>query len=212
MEETGIINRQYRKSQLDVDDLSADPFDQFRYWFNDAMKTIPHDANAMVLTTVDKSYKPHARVVLLKGFDHQGFIFYTNYESNKGKQLADNPFASLVFYWKELERQIRIEGRVDKTSRKESDEYFKIRPEESNISAWASPQSKQIPSRSHLDHLYHNYAIQFKNKPLERPEFWGGYRLTPNLFEFWQGGINRLHDRFEYTWTPGGWDITRLAP
>ena len=212
MDRVQNLHHEYLKSHLDVDDLNTDPFTQFRYWFNDALKADPEYADSTVLATADKTGKVSARIVLLRGFDHEGFTFFTNYESKKGKQLVVNPNASLVFFWKELERQVRIEGMVEKTSRKESDEYFHIRPEESNIAVWASPQSQPIPDREHLDKLYRDYTIRFKDKSIERPENWGGYRLIPNLFEFWQGRENRLHDRFEYTWSPSGWDITRLAP
>ncbi|MBN2612589.1 MAG: pyridoxamine 5'-phosphate oxidase [Bacteroidales bacterium] len=206
------LRQEYIKSHLNTDDLHPDPFTQFRYWFNDAIKVIHSDANAMMLATADQNGKPSARMLLLKGFDQNGFTFFTNYESRKGQQLAENPYATMVFYWKELERQVRIEGRVDKTSRKESDEYFNIRPEGSKIGAWASPQSKPIPDRHYLDRLQHDLTNLFRSKPLERPENWGGYRLMPNLFEFWQGRENRLHDRFEYLPDGGEWIIRRLAP
>lgn len=200
------------KSNLDIDDLNPDPFTQFRYWFNEALLKLPHNGDAMFLATADKTGKPSARIVLLKGFDHEGFTFFTNYKSKKGQQLAINPDAALLFYWNTLERQVRIEGKVEKASRKDSDEYFKIRPEGSNISAWASPQSQQIPNREYLEQLQMNFTNLFRNKTIERPEHWGGYKLIPELFEFWQGRENRLHDRFEYSWTNEGWEIHRLAP
>ncbi len=212
MDKVQNLHHEYLKSHLDIDDLNTDPFTQFRYWFNDALKADPEYADSMVLATADKTGKVSARIILMRGFDHEGFTFYTNYDSKKGKQLVVNPNASLVFFWKELERQVRIEGTVEKTSRKESDEYFNIRPEESNISVWASNQSQPIPNREYLDKQYRDYAIRHKDKIIERPENWGGYRIIPDLFEFWQGRENRLHDRFEYTWSPAGWDITRLAP
>ncbi len=203
---------EYLKSKLDIDDLNPDPFIQFRYWFNDTLKAHPVNANAMVLATADATGRTSARVVLLKGFDKEGFVFFTNYESRKGKQIAVNPHAALVFFWHEPERQVRIEGRIEKTSRKESDEYFNIRPEGSNISAITSPQSQRIPDRRFLEQLRQDYLKRFNNKTIDRPEYWGGYRLVPDLFEFWQGRENRLHDRFEYTWTSGSWEIYRLAP
>jgi pyridoxamine 5'-phosphate oxidase len=206
------ISYEYLKSKLDKDDLNADPFVQFRYWFNDAMKAHQDDANTMVLATSDLNGKPSARIILLKGFDKEGFVFYTNYDSRKGRQIAANPNAALVFFWPILERQVRIEGRIEKTSRKESDEYFKIRPKGSNISALTSPQSQRIPDRGYLDHLHRDYINLFRNKSIDRPENWGGYRMVPDLFEFWQGREHRLHDRFEYTWASGGWDLYRLAP
>ncbi|MFO7658848.1 MAG: pyridoxamine 5'-phosphate oxidase [Bacteroidales bacterium] len=212
MDKLQQLRQEFIKAQLDTDNLNSDPFTQFRYWFNDAVKAIHTDANAMMLATADQDGKPSARVLLLKGFDQNGFTFFTNYESKKGQQLAINPYATIVFYWKELERQVRVEGRVDKTSRKESDDYFNIRPEGSRIGAWTSPQSKPIPDRHYLDRLQQDLSRLFSSKPLERPENWGGYRLMPNLFEFWQGRENRLHDRFEYKLEKGEWIIRRLAP
>jgi pyridoxamine 5'-phosphate oxidase len=176
------------------------------------LKANQDDANAMVLATSDSDNKPSARIILLKGFDKEGFVFYTNYDSRKGRQIAVNPNAALVFFWPALERQVRIEGRIEKTSRKESDEYFKIRPEGSNISAMISPQSQRIPNREYLEHLEQDHLNLYHNKTIDRPENWGGYRLVPDLFEFWQGREHRLHDRFEYAWTSGGWEIYRLAP
>lgn len=203
---------EYLNSKLDMNDLNADPFAQFRYWFNDALNAHPDDANAMVLATADAGGKPSARVVLLKGFDKEGFVFFTNYNSRKGMQITANPNAALIFFWYKLERQVRIEGRIEKTSRKESDEYFKIRPEGSNISAIISPQSQRIPNREYLENLKQDHLNLFHDKTIDRPENWGGYRMVPDLFEFWQGRENRLHDRFNYTWTSGSWEIYRLAP
>lgn len=206
------FSKEYLKTRLEMDDLNADPFVQFRYWLNDATKVYGADASTMILATSDLTAKPSARVVLLKGFSDEGFVFYTNYESRKGKEIAVNPNAALVFFWPEPERQVRIEGRIEKTSRKESDEYYNIRPENSNISAWISPQSQRIPDREYLEHQARDYKNFYRHKIVERPENWGGYRLIPDLFEFWQGRENRLHDRFEYKWTSGGWEIYRLAP
>lgn len=206
------FSKEYLKSKLEPGDLNPDPFVQFRYWLNDATKVYGADASTMILATSDLTGKPSARVVLLKGFNNEGFVFYTNYESRKGKEIAVNPNAAIVFFWQELERQVRIEGRIEKTSRKESDEYYNIRPESSNISAWISPQSQKIPDRNYLEHLARDYKNFYRHKIVERPENWGGYRLIADLFEFWQGRENRLHDRFEYKWTSGGWEIYRLAP
>ena len=203
---------EYLNSKLDINDLNADPFVQFRYWFNDALKAHPDEANAMVLATADSGGKISARVVLLKGFDKEGFVFFTNYNSRKGRQIDANPNAALIFFWHKLERQVRIEGWIEKTSRKESDEYFSIRPEGSNISAIISPQSQRIPNREYLEQLKQDHLNLFHDKTIDRPHNWGGYRLVPDLFEFWQGRENRLHDRFEYTWTGGSWEIYRLAP
>jgi pyridoxamine 5'-phosphate oxidase len=212
MSEIQQIRREYLHSRLEYDDLNPDPMVQFRYWLNHALKAKVKDVNVMSLATADQNGNPSVRIVLLKGLDHNGFVFFTNYDSKKGKQIAQNPKASVMFYWSELERQVRIEGRIDKTSRKESDEYFMIRPEGSKIGAWASPQSQRIPNREYLDHLEKDFIMLSKKKPLERPDNWGGYRLIPNLFEFWQGRENRLHDRFEYQWVNGGWELYRLAP
>ncbi len=203
---------EYVRSKLRFDDLSEDPFVQFSYWFNDAMKAYPDDSNAMTLATADSGGKVSARMVLLKGFDKEGFVFFTNYESRKGRQIAENPNAALLFFWHKLERQVRIEGSIEKTSRKESDEYFSIRPEGSKISAAVSPQSQRIPNREYLENLKQDHLQHYRNKTIERPVNWGGYRLVPDLFEFWQGRENRLHDRFEYKWFSGGWEIHRLAP
>lgn len=212
MSEIQEIRREYLHSSLDYDDLHPDPLLQFRYWLNDAIKAKVHDVNAMSLATADLKGKPSVRIVLLKAVDRSGFLFFTNYDSKKGKQIAQNPYGSILFYWNELDRQVRIEGRIDKTTRKESDEYFMIRPEGSKIGAWASPQSQRIPSREYLDHLERDYTLLSRNRSLDRPENWGGYRLIPDLFEFWQGRENRLHDRFEYNWKNGAWELNRLAP
>ena len=155
---------------------------------------------------------PSSRVVLLKNLDHDGFTFFSNYESRKGIQIAQNPNASLLFFWPQIERQVRIEGRVSKTPRNISDEYFQSRPEGSKIGAWASPQSRIVPSREYLDNLQKDYVQLFKSKMLERPENWGGYKLFPHTIEFWQGRENRLHDRFEYKMNGSIWEIHRLAP
>ena len=159
-----------------------------------------------------KDGKPSARIVLLKGFDERGFIFFSNYESNKGKALAENPNAALIFFWKEIERQIRIEGVTEKISAEESDEYFFSRPEGSRIGAWASPQSKIIKNRNVLEENVQRFSNKFKNS-IPRPPHWGGYRVMPELIEFWQGRSNRLHDRIQYTKTgSGSWKVDRLAP
>jgi pyridoxamine 5'-phosphate oxidase len=165
-----------------------------------------------VLATATSDGKPSARMVLLKDLDTDGFTFFSNYDSKKGNQLEVNPFASLVFFWPELERQVRIEGKVTRTLRKVSDEYFNTRPEGSRIGSWASPQSQRIPSREYLENLQKDYQKLFQQRMLERPENWGGYKLLPLLFEFWQGRENRLHDRFEYTRNGNMWEIYRLAP
>jgi pyridoxamine 5'-phosphate oxidase len=166
----------------------------------------------MVLSTVGNEGRPSSRVVLLKSLDHDGFTFFSNYESRKGIQIAENPNASLLFFWPQIERQVRIEGSVAKTPRHISDEYFHSRPEGSKIGAWASPQSRIVPNREYLDNLQKDFTLLFKSKVLERPENWGGYKLFPHTIEFWQGRENRLHDRFEYKINGSVWEIHRLAP
>jgi len=208
----GSIRKEYSLKQLDERDVSENPFVQFSLWFNDALKAEVSEPNAMVLATTTTDGKPSARVVLLKSFDEGGFSFFTSYKSRKAKQLEHSPFAALVFFWPELERQIRIEGIVEKVSERESDDYFKTRPEGSRIGAWASPQSRIIPSRAFLEALKVNSENQFLGKPVVRPESWGGYRLTPNLIEFWQGRPNRLHDRIQYSLIEVHWIVERLAP
>ena len=200
-----------KHSQLEVDNLDADPIVQFRYWLNQALNSNSPDPTAMVLSTVSKEGKPSSRVVLLKGVDY-GFTFFTNYESRKAEHIEANPFGSILFHWPVLDRQVRIEGKIMKTSPNESDEYFVTRPEGSKIGAWASPQSKRIPNREYLENLQKDYMKLFRSKMLERPENWGGYKLIPDTMEFWQSRENRLHDRFEYIRNGGMWDIYRLAP
>ncbi len=206
------LRREYIHDHLDFEDLNSDPFIQLKYWLNDAIKAQIKDANAMALSTSEPGGKSSLRMVLLKNLDHTGLVFFTNYNSKKGRHIAANPYGAILFYWRELDRQVRVEGKIEKTSRKESDEYFMIRPEESKIGAWASPQSDRIPDREYLDHLIFDFTNLFRNKSLERPENWGGYRMIPDLFEFWQGRESRLHDRFEYIWNNGAWEINRLAP
>ncbi|HYJ62466.1 MAG TPA: pyridoxamine 5'-phosphate oxidase [Parafilimonas sp.] len=206
------IRRDYSLHSLNESDVASNPIQQFTKWWNDALASEILEVNAMTLATSTKSGKPSARIVLLKGFDEKGFVFFTNYESNKGKTLAENPNAALIFFWKEIERQIRIEGITEKISAEESDEYFFSRPEGSRIGAWASPQSKIIESRSVLEENVQQFSEEFKNS-IPRPPHWGGYRVMPELIEFWQGRSNRLHDRIQYTKTvSGSWKVDRLAP
>jgi pyridoxamine 5'-phosphate oxidase len=206
------IRKDYRLSRLDYENLDPNPFNQFRYWLNEALRSQVMEPTAMTLATVGSDGSPSARIVLLKDVDADGYTFFTNYESKKGKQLEVNPKAALVFFWPELERQVRIEGKVIKALRRTSDEYFNVRPEGSKIGAWSSPQSRRIPNREYMESLHNDYLQLFRNKMLERPENWGGYKLIPALYEFWQGRENRLHDRFEYTLNGNIWEIYRLAP
>ncbi|RMF92230.1 MAG: pyridoxamine 5'-phosphate oxidase [Nitrospinota bacterium] len=201
------------RRRLDEADLDADPFRQFQQWFAEAVAAqlpLPH---AMILATATPEGKPSARTVLLKGFDEKGFVFYTNYESRKGIELAANPWAALVFYWAALERQVRIEGRVEKVSPSESDAYFRSRPWKSRLSAWASPQSRVIPDRQTLESEMETLMLTYQDQEVPRPPYWGGYRLYPLSIEFWQGHPDRLHDRLRYRRCEGGgWQIERLAP
>jgi len=194
-------------------DLNPDPIKQFANWFTTAIETGIDDVNAMSLATAGQDAKPSVRIVLLKSFDEDGFVFFTNYESEKGKQLEANPYAALGFYWIELDRQIRISGKVDKTSRKESQTYFRSRPVGSQLSAWASRQSAVLDGRRVLDARMEEMNERFADKRVPLPPHWGGYRLKPDNMEFWQGRSNRLHDRFRYTrQSDGSWLIERLAP
>jgi pyridoxamine 5'-phosphate oxidase len=193
-------------------DLDPDPIKQFNNWFTAAFNAQILDANAMTLATCVDS-KPSARVVLLKDFDERGFVFFTNYGSEKGRQLEKNPNAALVFYWMEVERQIRIQGKVKKTTRAESEEYFRSRPIGAQLGAWASHQSEAIDARRVLDARLEEMKQRFAEGPIPLPPHWGGYRLKPERVEFWQGRPDRLHDRFRYTLQrDGSWKIDRLAP
>jgi len=206
------IRKDYNLARIEPENLDANPLLQFRFWLNDAMQAGVHEPTAMVLSTATAGGRPSSRVVLLKEVDTEGFTFFTNYESRKGMQLTENPNAALLLFWPELERQIRIEGSVSKTSRQRSDAYFQSRPEGSRIGAWASPQSHRIPNREYLENLESDYRTLFRSKQAERPEHWGGYTLLPTSLEFWQGRENRLHDRFEYVLNGNMWEIYRLAP
>ena len=207
------IRRDYRLRELSESDMNANPFQQFNKWWVEAMASEIDEINAMTLATASSDGVPSARVVLLKGIDEEGFIFFTNYNSFKGMQLEENPRACLVFFWKELERQIRITGLVEKTTAKESDEYFSSRPEGSRLGAWASPQSQVIPAREVLEENEKKFAEKFKDGKILRPPHWGGYRVKPISFEYWQGRTNRMHDRIQYTLLDDGkWKMERLAP
>ena len=194
-------------------DLDPDPVKHFANWFTAAIEAGIGDVNAMSLATAHRDARPSVRIVLLKGFDQDGFVFFTNYRSEKGKQLEENPCAALGFYWIELDRQIRISGRVKKTSRKESQTYFHSRPVGSQLSAWVSHQSEVIDARRVLNARMAEMTERFAGKTIPLPPHWGGFRLKPDTMEFWQGRPNRLHDRFRYTrQTDGSWLIERLAP
>ena len=196
---------------MDEADMAADPFEQFARWMKTAVESGTFDPNAMTLSTVGSDGRPTARVVLLKHFSGDGFTFFTNYSSKKGSDLAAFPHASIHFFWPQLDRQVGISGSVVKTSREVSEEYFLSRPLESRWSAWASRQSEVVASREELEQRVRTIRDEFgDNVPL--PDFWGGFRLIPDKFEFWQGRQNRLHDRLVYTGTNGGWTITRLSP
>lgn len=200
------------KSFLNENEMLKDPFLQFQMWFEDAQKSNIVEPTAMILSTVNRQLQPRSRIVLLKNFDDSGYCFFTNYKSRKAKEIESNPKAALLFPWHELERQVRIEGILEKVSKKESDEYFRNRPPGSRIGAWASPQSEEIPSRKHLEMLEEELKKQFVAHSIPRPPHWGGYRLKPWVFEFWQGRENRMHDRIEYILDKGKWRLRRLAP
>lgn len=207
------IRKEYMLETLNESGVQNNPITQFDHWWQEAVKSAIEEVNAMTLATANREGKPSARIVLLKDYNEKGFVFFTNYESHKGKDLADNPQATIVFFWKELERQVRIEGIVEKVSSEESDTYFFSRPTGSQVGAWASPQSTLIVDRSVIEENVIRYTEQFEEESITRPPHWGGYRLKPQLIEFWQGRKSRLHDRLQYTLQQNGtWKIERLAP
>lgn len=207
------LRREYASRALDEQDAHVDPIEQFTIWFDEALQSQLLDVNAMTLATASASGEPSARTVLLKGADTTGFVFYTNYDSAKGRDLAANPRACLLFFWAELERQVRITGSVAKTSADESDAYFHTRPIESQIGAASSPQSLPIANRAQLEERYAEFATKYKDSIVPRPSNWGGYRVIPDAMEFWQGRKSRLHDRLLYTrQADGSWTRSRLAP
>ena len=198
---------------LNEQDLDPSPVAQFRLWFEQVFEARLIEPNAMTLATSTPDGVPSARVVLLKGFDERGFVFFTNYESGKGQELAQNPNVALVFFWAALERQVRIVGTVSKTGRSESESYFRSRPLDSQLGAWASQQSQVLANREELERRAQELAIQYESQPIPLPPYWGGFRVAPRSFEFWQGRPSRLHDRFRYTLQTGGsWRLERLSP
>jgi pyridoxamine 5'-phosphate oxidase len=207
------IRKDYKMQSLSEADVAATPKEQFDKWWDDAVKSDILEVNAMTLATVDKEGVPAARIVLLKGYDERGFVFFTNYNSAKGNELADNANACLVFFWKELERQVRITGVTEKISSEESIAYFNSRPDGSKIGAWASPQSLAVAGKAWLKETFDYYLERFKHGEIPKPPHWGGYRIKPVKAEFWQGRPSRMHDRILYTkQTDGSWKIERLAP
>jgi pyridoxamine 5'-phosphate oxidase len=206
------LRKEYKKGSLDEKEVEKNPFEQFNKWFKEAIDSEIPEVNAMALATASKQGRPAARTVLLKQYDEKGFVFFTNYDSSKGKQLAENPQAALLFFWEPLERQIKIVGSVEKTSVAESFEYFHKRPIDSQLGAWASQQSSEISARSLLEKAFGEMLEKFKDGQIPLPPFWGGYRVIPDEFAFWQGRPNRLHDRVYYKKQNGNWKISRLSP
>lgn len=206
------LRKDYQLKSLEIKDLNPDPFLQFEIWFQHAQQAQVGEPNAMILATASAEKRPSCRTVLLKGIDAKGFLFFTNYNSRKGEDLASNPFACTTFFWHELERQVVIKGHVEKLTQEESHTYFASRPRGSQLGAWASPQDQVIASREVLEQAFSEYEKKFKGQDIPSPPYWGGYRLLPERFEFWQGRANRLHDRFRYQLQDGVWVIERLAP
>lgn len=207
------LRREYTFQGLSETDAHPNPFEQFKIWFDQALIAQLPEPNAMTIATATSDGKPSARMVLLKDYDERGFVFYTNYNSNKGRQLVENPWGAIAFWWAELERQVRIEGRVEKVSDAESDEYFHSRPKGSQLGAWASEQSQVIESREVLEQRLKQLKEEYENKEVPRPPHWGGFRVVPDEIEFWQGRPSRLHDRLLYRQgEDGNWMIQRLSP
>jgi pyridoxamine 5'-phosphate oxidase len=207
------IRKEYKLNELTEEEVSADPFEQFDQWWQQALQSQIDEVNAMTLATVDPEGFAEARTVLLKGYTKEGFVFFTNYNSAKSRQLEANPRCSLLFFWKELERQVRITGLAERISTAESIAYFNSRPYGSKIGAWASPQSMVVAGRAWLKETFDYYAERFKHGEIPKPPHWGGYRVRPFKIEFWQGRPNRMHDRILYSQQPdGSWQIERLAP
>ena len=206
------LRQDYRVASLSENDVAANPFLQFKKWFSDAVEAQLYEPNVMTFATADSDGKPSARIVLLKGFDENGFVFYTNYESRKANDLVENPQAAAVFFWAELERQVRIEGIVSKIDKETSEAYFHSRPIGSQIGAIASPQSSVITNRTILEEKVSMLTAEYEGKVIPKPDNWGGYLIEPKRIEFWQGRSSRLHDRITYDFIEGFWKISRLAP
>jgi len=207
------MREEYASAALSENSVKADPIKQFGIWFDEAQAVEVPERNAMTLATATHDGRPSARIVLLKGFDDKGFVFYTNYLSRKGKEIGKNPIGALIFFWPSLERQIRIEGNIEKISKEDSERYFHSRPQNSQVGAVASPQSQEIPNREVIEKKWEELAAQYEGKEVPKPSFWGGYVLKPRLIEFWQGRPNRLHDRLLYKKIDNkNWKKVRLAP
>ncbi|MFP8487714.1 pyridoxamine 5'-phosphate oxidase [Gracilimonas sp. Q87] len=206
------LREDYSKHSLDESEVSADPIMQFESWMMEAMKAEVPEPNAMTLSTVDAGNKPHSRVVLLKGVEEGEFVFYTNHQSDKGDELEQNPNVALCFLWLELERQVRIEGTAEKLSQEESEDYFRIRPYQSQIGALASNQSSVVPNREFLEKRFQELKEKYPEGDVPKPESWGGYKIKPQVLEFWQGRRSRLHDRIKFEKVGDKWDIKRLSP
>jgi pyridoxamine 5'-phosphate oxidase len=206
------LRKEYTRAGLSRSDVDPDPIVQFHEWFEETLAADLHEPNAMILATATQDGRPSARTVLLKGYDRRGLVFYTNYEGRKAHELEANPACALLFYWGELERQVRIEGHANRLPDEESDAYFASRPRGSRLGAWASQQSRPVEHRSVLEERIRALEAEYESREVPRPPFWGGYRVRPEVVEFWQGRQNRLHDRLVYRRTGGGWKMERLQP
>jgi pyridoxamine 5'-phosphate oxidase len=213
MDHLARLRKEYTSAGLTESAADPDPIAQFRRWFDTALGADLHEPNAMTLATATPEGRPSARIVLLKGFDERGFVFYTSYEGRKSEEIEANPLCALVFYWGELERQVRVEGHLSRIPEEESDEYFGSRPRGSQLGAWASEQSRPVEGRDPLEERLRNLEAEYEGREVPRPPFWGGYRVEPEVIEFWQGRENRLHDRLVYRRSDDGeWERERLQP